>query len=157
MATKRQLAGHVGVSVQTVSKLLPILGLPSRGAGIDEFRLAYIAHLREQAAGRFDEDSEYKLMAERARLTHHQANVEALKEAQLEGQLLPCDVVFRTWLGMVANIRARLLCLPAKMAPVLVNRDDITEVEASIKAQVYESLTELSTYGLPPGIDYNDL
>ena len=94
-------------------------------------------------------DGYFNYDTERDRLTHHQANVESLKEQQLASHLLPCDIVVRTWQGMVANIKARLLSMPAKLAPVLLNCSDLQDVEASIKQQVYESLTELSRCGLP--------
>ena len=91
----------------------------------------------------------YDFGAERARLTHHQANVERLKELQLRGELIHRDVVAAYWQAVAGAIRSRLLALPGKIAHVALAAKTLAEVDDAAKLQVYEALSELGTNGLP--------
>ena len=80
---------------------------------------------------------------ERARLTHHQANIAELDEDTKRGDLVDREAVILEVSEAVANMRAKLLNLPHKVAPVIVAVDDLHEVKAVIEAAVHEALTEL--------------
>lgn len=47
---------------------------------------------------------------------------------------------------MLASFRARLMSMPSKIAPLVIGREDISEVEKFVKDAVYEALHELKDY-----------
>ena len=69
----------------------------------------------------------YDYDAERARLTHHQANIASLDEAKRRGELIPAEDVAREWADMVGRCRSKLLALPA-IAWLLGRAMGLTEV-----------------------------
>lgn len=80
---------------------------------------------------------------ERARLTHHQANIAELDEDQKRGTLVDRDAVVLEVSESVANMRAKLLSIPHKVAAVVVAIDDLHEIRAVLESAVHESLSEL--------------
>lgn len=51
MPTQQQIAEHLGLSQQAVSKQLAKMRIDWRNMSIDEIRLAYLDRLRKSAAG----------------------------------------------------------------------------------------------------------
>ena len=49
---------------------------------------------------------------------------------------------------MVSTVRARLLALPNKLAPVVSVESDVNVIEGFIKDGIYEVLSELSSLNL---------
>lgn len=94
------------------------------------------------------------LDAEKARLTHHQANIAALAEADKRENLIPADAVRERWRAMSASIRARLLKLPPRLAEAVTGHDTTQAAERAAMQIVREALTEISRSGseeTPPG------
>ena len=91
------------------------------------------------------EDGEiYDYSAERARLTHHQANIAALDQQVKAGELVPIGDVLERWRDLVANARARLLTLPDRVASTCANMDCM-DIEREARGIIYEALTELGS------------
>jgi len=90
--TQQTIAEHLDLSQPTVSDLLQRLGIDWRKSTIDDVRVAYIRHLREQAAGRFS-DGPLDLMNERARLAKEQADRLELQNAQTRKELAPIVLI----------------------------------------------------------------
>ena len=90
---------------------------------------------------------------ERARLTHHQANIAELDEDQKRGVLVERDDVVIEVSEAVANMRAKLLNLPHKVAAVIVAVDDLHEVKAVLESAVHEALSELHNQYASDGQD----
>ena len=86
----------------------------------------------------------YDLDTEKARLTHHQANIAALNEEVARGNLIPADQVEAAWQDMISNARARLLTVPTRMASVFSQH-----VQGAARAIVIEVLEELRNDGKP--------
>lgn len=145
MATQKQIATHLDLSERRVRDLLSELGLPTKGCSLDDARTAYIRDLREKAAGRYTA-GDMDLSKERARLTHHQANIAELDEDIKRGKLIPADVVERVWSDMVASFRAKILSIPTKAAHQFIALNDINEIQDALKEHHYEALQELSDY-----------
>jgi phage terminase Nu1 subunit (DNA packaging protein) len=97
-----------------------------------------------------DPDTTYDLTEERARLAHHQANNEKLKEDQLRGSLIPEDIIKEHGAGMVAAFRAKLLSLHNKIRNKFtsLSKDVIDEIQRLHQ----EALEELGTDGIPSEI-----
>jgi len=91
---------------------------------------------------------ELDYQAERARLTHHQANKTELEEQVLRGELVPSSAIESLLSNIFTAFRAKLLGLPTKAAPQLVIMADPVEAETLIRAFLYEALDELATYDL---------
>jgi len=80
----------------------------------------------------------YDLDTEKARLTHHQANIAALNEEVARANLIPAETVISRWQDQIGNARAKLLTMPSRLASVFGQH-----VEAGVRSVVYEVLEEL--------------
>lgn len=148
MSTQAQLAAHLGITQPTVSRLVADAIIPrSAGRGgydLDACRLAYIHHLREQAAGRRGDDEDLDLATERARLAKAQADAQEMKNRQSERELLPAAEVTAAVQAAFARVRARLLAIPTRAAPVLIGVKSPTEIQAKLTDLVHQALAELA-------------
>jgi phage terminase Nu1 subunit (DNA packaging protein) len=152
--TQQQGADILGVTLRHFSRLMKEPGAPpklvnsdgrSTGLRCEEFgvwlRARYAAEM-----GVGDDGKIYDEKLERARLLHHQANNEALKEAVNRGELLPADLVIGLGAAIVSAARAKVLAVPSKVRgrfPAL-DKEVCDEVEQLVK----EALTELGSDGL---------
>lgn len=93
-----------------------------------------------------DDGTVYDYDAERARLTHHQANSAAIEEQAKNGTLVHVDLVRQTWSDVVASSRAKLLALPSRLASSCAGRP-AAGVETEARAIVNEALEELANGG----------
>lgn len=82
--------------------------------------------------------------AARAKREEHNARIAEFEERKLAGDLLEKAEVSAGWQRMAGTIRARLLVLPAKIAPLVIGLESIAEVEAVIADAIHEALRELS-------------
>lgn len=83
------------------------------------------------------------LEAERARLTCAQADKAEIEAAELRGELLPADKVEETWIGIMADLRAKLLALPTKLARV-VSADKRQLVHAAAQDAMHDALNDMA-------------
>lgn len=148
MATQAEFGTHVGVSQKTVSDLVArgILRTNARGKlDVDECRLAYCAHLRSVAGGGSgDIEVDLDLTKERARKAKEEADKLEMQNAQMRGELLARDDVNAAVVGAFARVRARMIGVPSKVAPLVVSMESPAEAEAAIRGAVYEALKELA-------------
>lgn len=84
------------------------------------------------------------LAAERARLAREQADGHSMKNAQLRGELLPRAAVTAAVQAAFTRVRARMLAIPGKAAPLVMSMQSATEVQAALRDAVHEALAELS-------------
>lgn len=108
MPTQQQIADHLGLSQQAVSKQLAKMGIDWRNMSIDEIRLAYLDRLRKSAAGQDDQYMQVKLAREK--IETERALI-ALKKEKRElvdvAELVP---VLKT---VFSGFKERLMGLPA--------------------------------------------
>ncbi|EGW39175.1 hypothetical protein [Desulfosporosinus sp. OT] len=64
----------------------------------------------------------------------------------MQGELHRAEDVRRVMNDMLGSFRARCLSIPHKLAPQLVAQTDLPIIQAAIKKDIYEALTELSDY-----------
>jgi phage terminase Nu1 subunit (DNA packaging protein) len=83
------------------------------------------------------------LEQENIRFTRARADKTEIEVEILKGTLLPAENVAYAWQNEILNLRARLLALPSKMAP-LVHGKKLADIEELLQRTVYEALTELS-------------
>ena len=148
MPTLTDLAEHLGLSRNSVSEMIRERKLPSYPTGkvdIDECRLLYIDRLRMQAAGRLgDGDGDLDLTEERARKAKHEADRIEMQNAVTRGDLLPREDVDAAVMGAFARVRARVIGLPTKVAPMVVGMEVPAEIEVVVRKAVNEALKELA-------------
>jgi len=152
MSTQREVADHLDLSVKRVSELIRDGVLPSKKGrsplNIDICRVSYISYLRK-LGGYNKKSGTGDIAEEKARLTKAQADKAELEVEQLEGSLIPAQLVQDTWIEYVSNSRAKILGLPSRIAHQVITVDQYSEAELIIKEQVYEILEELAQHGIP--------
>jgi phage terminase Nu1 subunit (DNA packaging protein) len=84
------------------------------------------------------------LTAERARLARLQGDAQEMKNAEQRGELLPRDEVTAAVVAAFTRVRARLLALPTRAAPLVASKRSLPEIKALLTELVYEALRELS-------------
>ena len=153
MATQVELAKHLGMTPQSLSKLIKdgvITVKKGRSpVDIDFSRIEYINHLRKNANYFKKSGSKGDIVMESTRLKKFQADKAELEVNQLEGKLIPSDLVKNTWSDFVGNAKAKLLNIPNNLAHQVLSVEDFVQAEDLIKKSIYEALEELSEDGLP--------
>lgn len=139
--TQVQFAKAVGIPASTVPELKQkkIIDLTR---GLEQSIIDYCKHYREKAAGRSG-GGEFDLTEERARLSHHQANMARMDEQIKDGTLIPASTVLTEWQNTAASVRAKLLSLPSRLA-VTCPGGTTEEIEAKSDELIREVLEELA-------------
>lgn len=86
---------------------------------------------------------------QRERLAAAQAEKVETENALRRGELADMAAVLSVWVDHIMNARAKLLALPAKLGPQLVNCADAASIAGKIRHEVYASLNELAHEGGP--------
>ena len=118
---------------------------PERGR--DELVAAvrgYVRYLREQATR--SQTGSLEFGAERARLIKAKADLAEMDAGARRSDLLPAGEVEEAWIAVLARLRARLLVLPDRLAPLVHEETTIAGARASIRETIAEALTELSSF-----------
>ena len=90
------------------------------------------------------------MQEEKTRLTKAQADAAELKVSELEGLLLPVQMVLSTWANIFSIVRVGLLGLANKIAHRLMAVKTVQEMKVIIDEEVYRILNELAeSNGLP--------
>jgi len=147
--TADQLGEYLGLTGRRVRQLKTegiVVGARNSHYDLKTSVKNYIEHLKEKVEGRTSDkihnDIELeKLLHERIKKRKSELLVE-----QMEGKLHRAEDVGKVWGNMVVAIKARLQAIPIKTSPQLVDIDDINEVQAILKREIYDVLTELSDY-----------
>ena len=152
MATRKEVAEHLDLSLVSISQLIQkgVLDVKQgrNPMDLDLCRRNYINYLRQ--LGNYNKRTGTGDIAEeKTRLTRAQANKAELEVSELEAELIPADLVQSTWIDYVANVRAKLLGLPSRVAHQVITVDKYAEAEIIIKEKVYEALDELVNEGIP--------
>jgi phage terminase Nu1 subunit (DNA packaging protein) len=109
-----ETAAHVDLSDRSVRELENKLGLTAGGYSLTEFRIAYIRHLREQAAGRATE-GDLDLATERARLAKEQADKISYQNAITRRELAPSYLLEEVLAAAGAKVAAVLDAIPGSI------------------------------------------
>lgn len=103
----------------------------------------YVAYLRDLAVKAQAGAPDFGV--ERARLIKAKADLAEMEADGRRGELLPADAVEAAWIAVLARLRARLLVLPDRLAPLCVEETTIAGVRDQIRKAVREALDELAT------------
>jgi phage terminase Nu1 subunit (DNA packaging protein) len=150
MITRRALGAHLGLETTAVGELFR-RGIVSPEMTMAAARWAYLAHLREQAAGRRaqTEGAEvFDLVAERARLAAVQADGQQLKNAQMTGELIEVKAAFDMFARSVAAMKEKLRGVPNYS---MIRVPGMTkEMARGLLGLIDEALEELASGWNPP-------
>jgi terminase small subunit / prophage DNA-packing protein len=148
MATIPQLANELDLSTKMVNDLIARGTITKRDRGqydLVEARTEYIRHLRKVAAGRV-QAGELDLGEERARLAKEQADAKEMENAILRNELVYIDDVAKQFGQQASAVKARLLAIPSKAAPLVINCTKPVEAREIIESMIEEALYELVGY-----------
>lgn len=92
-----------------------------------------------------DDGTVYNFEAEKARLTHEQAEKVAMENSVRRGELVDTGLVAGWWASIITNAKQRILAIPTKAAPLVLGRSSMPEVRDQLETLINEVLLELST------------
>jgi phage terminase Nu1 subunit (DNA packaging protein) len=150
LSTLKEVAAHLDLSGERVRQLVNrgVIPAPAGKAqyDIEASRVAYIRYLRGVAGGQVSaEPSELDAAHERARKDKAQADKTELEVARLKRQVVQWASVEKAWGGMLSRIRAKLLTLPSKIAPLVQASDgEYQSIVEITRRAVSDAMRELS-------------
>ena len=152
MSTRKELAEHLQLSVQSISDLIG-KGVLTIGSGrspvsLDVARIEYINYLRK-AARYSRKDGIGDIAEEKTKLTAAQARKAELEVEVMEGKLVPLKEVEDFLIERFSNARAKWLGVPSRIAHKVLAVDNYAEAELEIKEGINEGLEELANDGIP--------
>lgn len=108
----------------------------------------YILNLKVamEADGTRTPDGELNLEEEKAIHERVKRHISELKLQVMKGDLHKSEDVECIMTDMLVSVRTKLLSMPAKLAPLLVARNDIDYIRKAINREVLEALNELKDY-----------
>lgn len=140
--SRTEIAQHLDLSGGAVLRELVAKGiLPATGT-LDEYRAAYIKHLRGRAAGHVSEDG-LDLTAERARLAKEQADRIAMENAEARGEQARWEDVEAFLVPLLSSMVQRVRAVPAKAAPEAHGAATIAEAEAAYRRDQDDALRDV--------------
>ncbi|KZL88702.1 hypothetical protein [Clostridium magnum] len=152
------LADLFGLTTRRIRMLADegVIQKTSRGRyNLQENIKSYIVYLKaSQDLKEKTADNEIDPDKERALLTRRQREKLDLEIAAMRGQMHLSSDVERVMNDMLANFRAKLIAMPTKVAPILIARTDISEIQEILQKEFFEVLQELSCYD--PATFYSD-
>lgn len=83
---------------------------------------------------------------ERAKHERIKREIAELNLAEMKGQIHYADDVEKVMNDMLSNFRSKVLSMASKLAPILIARNDINQIQDMINKEAYEVLEELSNY-----------
>jgi phage terminase Nu1 subunit (DNA packaging protein) len=149
MATVAEVADWLGLSGRRVKELRADGVLPG-GSGeaydIKECVRAYCAHMRPssgKAAGGGSEAAQ-DLDAARVRLLTAQADAREMLNAQMRGEAVLAEDLDVVVGALVDGIRAKMLGLPSRAAPVVSALSGLVEIREALTELVHEACGDLA-------------
>ncbi len=138
-----QLVQLTGRTWRTITRRLTAAGLtPQREGSADTWDS--VAALEAIYGIEVERASELDLTAERAALAKAQRIRIETEQAVRAGELVEVEAVAEQWSAQIHACRARLLALPHRLAPRLVNLDSQADIAAQLRREVHDALRELA-------------
>lgn len=168
---QKQIADHFNVSRPAVSKWAKSPDFPAKGPDgydLQQIRTWRMTQQRVRITGSEPSESSAKegqslcpsvpsvvkdvppLEISRARKEAAQAEIEEVKLARLNRELIPMDIVEKEWSTLLLRIRQRLIDLPSKTISRYHERMKRSELEKALRDEIDDTLAELAT---PPNYE----
>lgn len=149
----------MAVNVEAVAKALNLTprrvqqlkaeGLPTVGRGQYElgpcmaWYIRYLQNALEKRGPNVNPDTP-DLLAEKTRLAREQGDKLSIENSIKRGELVYVSDVVNTWADHISSAKAKLMAMPTKLAPQLVNQSNANVIAGRIREEVDAALTELS-------------
>jgi hypothetical protein len=137
--TITEVAALFGKSGRWISDLRAKGELPEDGATLGEFVSAWVSYATSTSGVKAK-----PIDAAKARRELAKAEREEMQTAAMKGELLPRAGVTSAVQNAFARVRARLLALPNKAAPLVVTLKEVVPIQEKLTELVHEALAELS-------------
>lgn len=127
---------------------LPVLHRGGHGSPNQYDTEQVIAWMIQREIGKLavhDDGQVYNFEAEKARLTHEQAEKVAMENMVRRGQLLEAPAVASLWATIITSAKQRFLAIPSRVAPLVLGAKTLPEVQERIEALIIEVLSDLSS------------
>lgn len=144
------LARLLGISERRIRELRDRGTIPDNGRGRYVLGIAvpaYSEHIRALGAGWKGEGEGGEVLdltAERARKAKEEADRLEMQNAVMRGELLARSDVDAAVIEDYSRVRAKLLGIPSKVAPLVAATSEPREAEGLVKRAINEALQELS-------------
>jgi hypothetical protein len=142
--TLSEVAGLFGKSSRWISDLRAKGELPDDGATLGEFVAAWTSLSAGSVKGK-------PIDLAKARSAIAKAERDEMETAALKGELLRRDHVVDAVEKAFARVRAKLLAMPSKAAPIVASMKGVVPVQEKMTELVHEALAELAATQI--GID----
>ncbi|MTI49692.1 MAG: hypothetical protein FH761_17820 [Firmicutes bacterium] len=106
----------------------------------------YIVYLKTISDLENTNTSDLNLDEERAKHEQLKRQKTELQLKVMKGELHHSEDVQSVMNDMLSNFRAKVIALPAKVAPMLLSRSNASEIQDILQNECYEALKELSNY-----------
>jgi phage terminase Nu1 subunit (DNA packaging protein) len=145
------LANLFGITTRRIRQLEDdgVIEKASRGRyKLTENIQKYIIYIKASQELKKDNEDENKIDydMEHALLERRRREKLDIEIAQIRGTMHKSEDVEKVMNDMLANCRSKLLALPSKVAPRLIAREDIGELQDILQIEILEALSELSNY-----------
>jgi phage terminase Nu1 subunit (DNA packaging protein) len=145
-ASLEQLAAVLNMTPQMVNRHVKLHGMPRISRG--EYDLIKCVHwyidYKDQQIKEARRGTETEAQA-RQRLVVATANLREVDLAQACGELIEIEVAQSLWQRLMVAFKNKMLLIPTKIAPVVVQCKEPNEVQELLEAEIHEALYELST------------
>lgn len=156
--TTAEISEMLGVSVRRIQQLAKDDALVKLGHGKFDLTKSikrYVDYLVETRAPMEEDEEKLNPAVERALWTREKRKKTELEVKIIKGELHRSKDVERITGDMLASFRARLLNLPDKVAPLLIAKTDLQDINDTVRLAVYEALNELAEYDPEVYYDYS--
>lgn len=142
------IANALNLSTRRIHQL-KAEGLPTVGKGQYElgpcmaWYIRYLQAALEKRGPNVNPDTP-DLLAEKTRLAREQGNKLSIENSIKRGELVYVSDVISAWADHISSCRAKLLGLPTKVAPQLVNQTNANAIAGKLRDEIDTALTELS-------------
>ena len=147
MTTQKEIAEHLGISQQAVSKTLDKMGIADwKSMTLDQIRLAYIKRLREVASGHGSIDGQYDLNKERAMTERVDRELKLYQLAEKKKELVSVETLMNELSIVFQGMRQELLSRDDKLKNELDTLYGIDIDVSILNEHTSNALTNLSRY-----------
>lgn len=111
---------------------------------------SYINTLRAKEKNKDETIEKLKISTEAEKLSHERIKKRKteLVVLQMEKKMHTSEDVEHFWNAMVLSAKSRITAIPVKVAPLLVGLEDRKEIQAILKRETSEALSELANYDI---------
>lgn len=108
--------------------------------------VATVRKVLEATKNGSNSDEGHDFQVEKARLTKAQADKAEMEVSELSGDLVQVLDVVDEWQDQLMDMKGKLLSIPSKLATLVADMDNPSEVQELIDDYIREALLELSNY-----------